>query len=550
MGFAAETKKRALIASARHCCVCHRYKGVRVEVHHIIPQSKGGTDEFDNAIVLCFDCHCDAGHYNPHHPRGTKFSKDELSVARDEWYEDVKRNQIEPTQTEEILYCQYVLCRDVDAFGEILARDLTQLPFEKTLLVDNQILSSQRVILNSYKDKIRRTCVSGATFKDLASYCQSFPDARHTDHSSTSFGWYKTLRVPSSKELDHLAERDGVTSHLHRAGIPAEEIAMAVGYSVQAECGGPDDEFGESWFREDFHSRPLWGIFLAATNESNRKVRLRSLIGHLEDKDVLGYRPFGHSGGEPCESPLPIVALPSGTTALIPLGTVLAPFEAIPYEAGITTTKTLREGEGYYQDFSHVTYQTEKINRFHLLGSLHRPKEIALEIDGCSHLQGVHDLNLTNIYILDRNYAVGSCPHIFFLMDNGVCVYGGEIFTGRPDELSVVNVKVPDRAEELIIAELEKERTYLDSIQVESDVLIQNRWLEENDVVKISGVAGKVVTLRGYYALRGRTEKIDPTPSYLNDIVCQFIARQKAKNWVLAPEDLPYPSICHPNIHS
>lgn len=550
MGFSVETKRRALIASARHCCVCHRYKGVRVEVHHIIPQSKGGTDEFDNAIVLCFDCHCDAGHYNPHHPRGTKFSKDELLAARDEWYQDVKRNQIESTQTEEILYCQYVLCRDVDAFGEILKGDLTQLPFEKTLLVDNQILSFQRTVLHSYRDKVRRTSISGETFKDLASYCQSFPNAHPTERSSSSFGWYETVRVPSSKDLNYIAERDGITLLLHRAGIPAEEIAMAVGYSVQAECGGPDDEFGESWFQEDFHLRPLWGVFLAVTNESNQKVRLKSLVGHLENRNALDYRSFGILGGESCESSLPRVSLPSGTTALIPLGTVLAPFESIPYESGNVTTKTLREGEGYYQDFSHVTCQTEKTNRFHLLGSLYRPRGVLLEVDDCSHLQEVHDLNLTNIYLLDRNYAVGSCPHLFFLMDNDTCVYGGEIFTRRPDELSVATVKVPDRAKTLIIVELEKERTYFDSILVGSDVLIQSKWLEENNAVKIDGVAGKVVTLKGYYSLNGASTTIAPSPSYLNDIVCRFIAMMKNDGAVPAPEDLPYPSINHPTILS
>ncbi len=81
--FSKEIKKEVLTKSARHCCVCHRYKGVKVEVHHMILQSDGGTDDIENAIALCFDCHADAGHYNKQHPRGTKFTPSELRKARD-----------------------------------------------------------------------------------------------------------------------------------------------------------------------------------------------------------------------------------------------------------------------------------------------------------------------------------------------------------------------------------------------------------------------------------------------------------------------------------
>ena len=82
------------MASARHCCVCHRYKGIKLEVHHIIPTEKGGSDDFDNTITLCFDCHCNAGHYNPNHPKGSKYSPEELRLARDEWHNSLKKRPI------------------------------------------------------------------------------------------------------------------------------------------------------------------------------------------------------------------------------------------------------------------------------------------------------------------------------------------------------------------------------------------------------------------------------------------------------------------------
>jgi hypothetical protein len=43
----------------RRCCVCGRSgaeKGVKLEVDHIVPVSKGGTDAMENLRTLCFEC--------------------------------------------------------------------------------------------------------------------------------------------------------------------------------------------------------------------------------------------------------------------------------------------------------------------------------------------------------------------------------------------------------------------------------------------------------------------------------------------------------------
>jgi hypothetical protein len=125
VAFSTETRTTALVAAARHCCVCRRYKGVKVEVHHIVPLSKGGTDSADNAIVLCFDCHADAGHYNPKHPRGTKFSPEELRLARDLWHMAVATNRIEAPQEKDRLYCRYLVCKSFSALREIVEGDLS-----------------------------------------------------------------------------------------------------------------------------------------------------------------------------------------------------------------------------------------------------------------------------------------------------------------------------------------------------------------------------------------------------------------------------------------
>ena len=89
MSFSKETVVDVLVACGRCCCVCHKFCGVRIETHHLKPKHADGDDSFENCIPLCFDCHAEVEHYNNNHPRGRKFSVDELRKHRDSWYSRV-----------------------------------------------------------------------------------------------------------------------------------------------------------------------------------------------------------------------------------------------------------------------------------------------------------------------------------------------------------------------------------------------------------------------------------------------------------------------------
>ena len=79
-------KEEALVACGRRCCICHIFCGTKIELHHIIAENEEGPSTLDNCIPLCFNCHADVGHYNPAHPKGTKFSSTELRGHRDKWF--------------------------------------------------------------------------------------------------------------------------------------------------------------------------------------------------------------------------------------------------------------------------------------------------------------------------------------------------------------------------------------------------------------------------------------------------------------------------------
>jgi hypothetical protein len=92
-GFSAKEVAKLLFACKRRCyCICHRFCGITIETDHILPKSVGGTDDIENAISLCFECHAEAHLYNDKHPRGRKYTSEELKMHKDNWIELCKNS--------------------------------------------------------------------------------------------------------------------------------------------------------------------------------------------------------------------------------------------------------------------------------------------------------------------------------------------------------------------------------------------------------------------------------------------------------------------------
>lgn len=95
MGFPSTVANKALLACNRHCCICHKFCGPKIELHHIRQKAKGGKDSFDNCIPLCFDCHADMCKVDPMHPKGKNYTEEELRGHRDKWYAWVANSNTE-----------------------------------------------------------------------------------------------------------------------------------------------------------------------------------------------------------------------------------------------------------------------------------------------------------------------------------------------------------------------------------------------------------------------------------------------------------------------
>jgi hypothetical protein len=86
MAFSQEIVEQLLIGCHRHCCICHKPAGNKIEIHHIVPKSQGGDDSAGNGIPLCFDCHAEVGSYNIQHPKGRRFTSSELKKHKEQWF--------------------------------------------------------------------------------------------------------------------------------------------------------------------------------------------------------------------------------------------------------------------------------------------------------------------------------------------------------------------------------------------------------------------------------------------------------------------------------
>lgn len=84
MAFPEAQVAQLLADCKRHCCVCLRWCGSRIHLHHIHPRAEGGRDDIDNAIPVCLDCHAEI---ESRSNMGRHFSQAELREHKRRWFE-------------------------------------------------------------------------------------------------------------------------------------------------------------------------------------------------------------------------------------------------------------------------------------------------------------------------------------------------------------------------------------------------------------------------------------------------------------------------------
>lgn len=171
MAFSEEIKTRAMVACGRCCCICHKFCGNNMEVHHIKAEADGGSNTFENAIPLCFDCHAEVRQYDPRHPKGIKFSEKELIQHRDNWYNSIK-NRTEPNNKSDSPPIEPIR----------IVRNKDELPFLHRVMTGQELISlasNMSALEYSYDSpNSREEAMILADFvqkaRDLIDYCDIF----------------------------------------------------------------------------------------------------------------------------------------------------------------------------------------------------------------------------------------------------------------------------------------------------------------------------------------------------------------------------------------
>src|SRR5437867_102376 len=84
MAFPEDGVAQLLADCKRHCCVCWRWCGSKIQLHHILPKKQDGPDEIDNAVPVCMDCHAEIESKSN---MGRHFSQAELLEHKRRWLE-------------------------------------------------------------------------------------------------------------------------------------------------------------------------------------------------------------------------------------------------------------------------------------------------------------------------------------------------------------------------------------------------------------------------------------------------------------------------------
>lgn len=90
--FREEYKIKCLLWCDRHCCLCGKSCGIDIEFAHL--PGRENSDNIDDGIPVCSECHTKISAYNSKHPKGTKYKAKELIQRREQVYEEHTRHLV------------------------------------------------------------------------------------------------------------------------------------------------------------------------------------------------------------------------------------------------------------------------------------------------------------------------------------------------------------------------------------------------------------------------------------------------------------------------
>jgi len=489
--------------------VCHRYKGVKVEVHHIEQEALGGENTYENAISLCFDCHADAGHYNPEHPRGTKFSPNELKKAKETWIDLVKKNNIKEPSEPDAFLCQYFVCENYENLIEIDSGDLSKFPVDDPLLIKNEILNFLSLVIKNHPGSYRHGNSWGKSYKSKEDYLVKHPDALVTGKRGAEYPYFEVVRTPTKEELGEYAREDGLLKLMLKYDMPVENISAIVGCYEDA-CSGIE-------FQEEYIFRKLWCAFAAITNISEQPLPLDSIEANINVED--NFHPLFLSDGKCRTINLPKMPIKPGSTVVMPIAVILPPLYSLDREEWSSTS--IRGLSAQVQVVTHGSVTTRNLKDIYTFGGHIIPLALRYRKLGNICSQEFHPFDLSNMYSIDRHWQCGSYPHLFFMRDN--VSYEGELLAHCESMIGEDNFIVPLSVRTILIAEIEDETTEITSIFIDGKLYANNIILNKSEFIEIPVSEFAHIKIVGKYVPYALSNRKVPQGVKRNHMVGQFM---------------------------
>ena len=522
MGFSRSIKEKALVASARHCCVCHRYKGLKIEIHHIKHHSKGGSDTYDNAIPLCFDCHSDIGHYNKEHPKGTKFTEKELKLSREKWYEIVKNHNIHmPEDYTDHLNVRHLVLKDYDTAKEIFSGNLSRIPFNNPLIIENEIYEYIRYLINLKSIDYQVKSIEYKYYNTKKEIFNKYPNLEVYEKSNQDFAYFYGSRIPTKKELMEIKDKiDGITLFMLSNGIKPSEFSKSMISETHDGCAEIS-----GYFKENIIFRSLWFSFIAITNTSKDQITFDSINGKIYNNPSILSDFFDKTDEYKYKHNFPKASILPNETVLIPTAIISCPFENEKFENLLVSTTYPFQYERI-QELYHTTRSNIPENCFKILGKYIRLFDLNYYIQDIEFHSSIHPFDLTNLYTIERHWQCGSCPHLFFVKNNGSYEFSRELLNNNFNQEKDEIINVLSDIKKIIISELEDEITFINYITLNNNTIYKNVILHKGDSIEINVKLDDEIVVNGFYKNEFENIRKSEKIIFKNAIICQYL-RQK-----------------------
>lgn len=261
-------------------------------------------------------------------------------------------------------------------------------------------------------------------------------------------------------------------------------------------------------------------MFLALTNIADSPIHLEQII--CERDTSVGYRNLTGPTETATIRPPPC-ALASKETAIVPIGLLMSPIkESGELQVGISRVAN----RGDYANVLFLTNFSSQaiLSDFRLLGPRLTPKQVHVQANGVMLTQPVHELDLTNVYTLDKVWQCGSCPHVFAVTVDGNIRYVGEALAKGECRRVTQGIRIPSDVREIIIVELEDELCHISRIELDGRMAAANIHLKKGDEIRLDVQGASMLALDGAYFSTAVVIETRHAVTIRNRLVCNYMA--------------------------